>query len=174
MPCEGSLTPAIAAATVVLLLLLILLILVKSSRGRQLLIKLQNRFKLNVLIMDSATDSAKSRGEAQVFGTTTMTHASMVTAPKGRARARLLRLPGARLAARRGLALGAERGRATAPAASGLEVGRLESRRGQRVLSTQARPRRAPRAHMAVRAARRQLTLVMRDAARALPAPRVA
>ena len=40
MPCEGSLTPAIAAATVVLLLLLILLILVKSSRGRQLLIKL--------------------------------------------------------------------------------------------------------------------------------------
>ena len=64
VPCEGSLTPAIAAATVVLLLLLILLILVKSSRGRQLLIKLQNRFKLNVLIMDSATDSAKSRGEA--------------------------------------------------------------------------------------------------------------
>ena len=128
MPCEGSLTPAIAAATVVLLLLLILLILVKSSRGRQLLIKLQNRFKLNVLIMDSATDSAKSRGEAQVFGTTTMTHASMVTAPKRRARARLLRLPGARLAARRGLALGAERGRATAPAASGLKVGRLESR----------------------------------------------
>ena len=81
MPCEGSLTPAIAAATLVLLLLLILLILVKSSRGRQLLIKLQNRFKLNVLIMDSATDSAKSRGEAQVFGTTTMTHASMVTVP---------------------------------------------------------------------------------------------
>ena len=128
MPCEGSLTPAIAAATAVLLLLLILLLLVKSSRGRQLLIKLQNRFKLNVLIMDSATDSAKSRGEAQVFGTTTMTHASMVTAPKRRARARLLRLPGARLAARRGLALGAERGRATAPAASGLEVGRLQSR----------------------------------------------
>ena len=172
MPCEGSLTPAIAAATVVLLLLLILLLLVKSSRGRQLLIKLQNRFKLNVLIMDSATDSAKSRGEAQVFGTTTMTHASMVTAPKGRARARLLPLPGARLAARRGLALGAERGRATALAAS--EVDRLESHRGQRVLSTQARPRPAPRAHMAVRAARCQLTLVMRDAARALPAPRVA
>ena len=128
MPCEGSLTPAIAAATAVLLLLLILLLLVKSTRGRQLLIKLQNRFKLNVLIMDSATDSAKSRGEAQVFGTTTMTHASMVTTPKGRAQARLLRLLGARLAARRGLALGEERGRATAPAASGLEAGRLESR----------------------------------------------
>ena len=94
MPCEGSLTPAIAAATVVLLLLLILLILVKSSRGRQLLIKLQNRFKLNVLIMDSATDSAKSRGEAQVFGTTTMTHASMVTAPKGRAAAAQRRAAG--------------------------------------------------------------------------------
>lgn len=128
MPCEGSLTPAIAAATAVLLLLLILLLLVKSTRGRQLLIKLQNRFKLNVLILDSATDSAKSRDEAQVFGTTTTTYASMVTTPKGRAQARLLRLPGASMAARRGLALGEERGRATAPAASELEVGRLQGR----------------------------------------------
>ena len=128
VPCEGSLTPAIAAATAVLLLLLILLLLVKSTRGRQLLIKLQNRFKLNVLILDSATDSAKSRDEAQVFGTTTTTYASMATTPKGRAQARLLRLPGASMAARRGLALGEERGRATAPAASELEVGRLQGR----------------------------------------------
>tara|TARA_B100000787_G_scaffold121684_1_gene91508 strand:+ start:113 stop:529 length:417 start_codon:yes stop_codon:yes gene_type:complete len=82
-PCEGSLTPAIAAAAAVLVVLLLLLLLVKSTRGRQLLIKVQNKFKLNVLIMDSGTDSAKNRGEAQVFGTTTMTHASMLKVPPG-------------------------------------------------------------------------------------------
>ena len=66
-----------------LVVLLLLLLLVKSTRGRQLLIKVQNKFKLNVLIMDSGTDSAKNRGEAQVFGTTTMTHASMLKVTPG-------------------------------------------------------------------------------------------
>ena len=61
----------------VVVVLLLLLLLVKSTRGRQLLNKVQNKFKLNVLIMDSGTDSAKNRGEAQVFGTTTMTYASI-------------------------------------------------------------------------------------------------
>ena len=101
----------------VVVVLLLLLLLVKSTRGRQLLNKVQNKFKLNVLIMDSGTDSAKNRGEAQVFGTTTMTHASMVKLPIGRSRAQLLRLLGARLAARRGLALRERRSHATAPTA---------------------------------------------------------
>ena len=103
----------------VVVLLLLLLLLVKSTRGRQLLNKVQNKFKLNVLIMDSGTDSAKNRGEAQVFGTTTMTYLRqyMVKVPIGRSRAQLLRLLGVRLGARRGLALKERRSRATAPIA---------------------------------------------------------